>query len=415
MQMKKTHSSRRRGSVYLYVLATSILITVIGLGALMASRIQMHSARLTRDYAEARTCAVSAVEWGLLCVQQDPNWRQTRPNGIWIQDQPLGSSRFTLEGVDPGDSQLNDSEYEPLLLTGTGTKGITRHKAEVTLVPVIEPLVVLNTCVHGSGPVQITSGGVLTVMGAPVSTNGQLDNDATLDGDAEAQSVGDLVTITGTLTVPAPVKRMPAASVITTYESKATTIPYVGTIEQIVLTPTYNPWGLADPNGLYFLNTGGNDLLLRNARIHGTLIIRAIGRTVTLDDAVFLQNYRSDLPTLLVEGNLHVITHSVEESLSESVNRTNYNPAGAPYEGVYDSDTVDTYPNEIHGLIHLVGDLTLGQTARVVGTILCNGTITCAGTNTIVHDPTFYASPPEGYTSVEGMRVAPGSWRQVVD
>jgi hypothetical protein len=208
---------------------------------------------------------------------------------------------------------------------------------------------------------------------------------------------------------------MPSASVITTYADKATVVPYVGTIEKIVLTANCNPWGPTDPNGLYFIDTAGHDLLIRNARIHGTLIIRALGKTVTLDDAVFFQNYRSDLPTLLVEGSLTIKTHSVEESLSESANATNYNPLGASYEGVYDDDSLDSYPNEIRGLIHVTGDLTLQQTARVVGTIICNGGATCDGTNTIVYDPSLYTCPPAGYTFVERMVVSPGSWRQAVD
>jgi hypothetical protein len=44
---------------------------------------------------------------------------------------------------------------------------------------------------------------------------------------------------------------------------------------------------------------------------------------------------------------------------------------GAPYEGVWDEDLDDVYPNEIRGLIHVMGTLTLQQTARIVGTILC--------------------------------------------
>lgn len=415
MSPRRQDSPRHRGSVYLHVLASSLLVTILGMGSLLAVRLQMRSAQLARDCAQARVCATSAIELGLLYIRQDPNWRDTWHNGTWIQDKTLGAGKLMLEGVDPQNNVLDDSQYEPLVLTGTGTQGLARHKTQITLVPVVKPLEAMNTCLHGSGLIQIKAGKRITVFGASVSTNGQLNNDGTLDGDAQAQSIDHQGTITGTLTVPAPSKAMPDASIIAAYASRATTIPYPGTIDKAVLTCACNPWGPTDPNGLYFIDTGGRDLIIRNTRIHGTLVIRAIGKTVTLDSAVFCQSYRSNFPALLVEGNLTIKCSSASLSLSELVNGKNYNPLGAPCEGVWDDDTTDTYPNEIRGLVHVKGTLSLQQTARVVGTILCDGTIYGEEANTIIHDPGLYACPPDGYTFVDGMAISPGSWRQVVD
>ena len=415
MPAERANSIRCGGSIYLYVLATSSLIAIIGLGSLAAVRIQMRSSRLMKDYAEARACAISAIELGLLYVKQDPNWRNTRPNGTWVQDQALGSGRFTLQGIDPGDNILSDSQYEPLVLTGTGTRGTTRHKVEVTLSPVIEPLEALNTCLHASGLIHITAGKQIIAVGAPVSTNGQLDNEGTLDGDAHALSVNRTGTITGIFTMPAPSKAMPDAGVIADYIRKATPVPYTATIDKAVLTPGCNPWGPTDPNGLYYIDTNGADLTIRNSRIQGTLIVKAVGKTLTVDNAVFFQNYRSDFPVLLVEGNVIIKHQSCDMTLSEVTNNANYNPVGAPYEGVFDSDQLDVYPNEIRGLIHIVGALNLQQSARIVGVVICDGPVTCEEANTIIHNAGLYASPPEGYTYVSEMKINPHSWKQVVD
>ncbi len=403
------------GSIYVHVLASSLLVTIIGLGALVAVRVQMRSARLTRDYGEARACAISAVELGLLHVRQDSNWRTTWSSGAWLEDKPLGAGHFTLLGIDPQDNLLEDSESDPLVLTGIGTRGIARHKARVMLVPVIEPLEALNTCLHASGLVQVKAGKQITTVGAPVSTNGQLDNDGTIDGNAEAQSVDHTGTITGTLTVPAPSKRMPDAAVISEYISKATTVPYTGTIDKAVLTAGCNPWGPTDPNGLYVLDTGGNDLIIKNSRIQGTLIVKTGSKTLTLDGAVFCQSYRSDFPVLLVQGDTIIKCSSADMVLSESVNSTNYNPLGAAYEGSTDGDTLDQYPNEIRGLVHVQGTLRLQQTARIVGVVICDGAVYAEDTNTIIHDVSLYACPPDGYTYVSGMKISPHSWKQVVD
>lgn len=415
MTAEKKDMIKRGGSVYLHVLASSVLVTIIGLAALAAVRIQTRSELRARDYAEARNCAVSAVELGLLFVTRDPAWRDSWTSGAWLSDKPLGDATFTLEGIDPQDGDLTDSDYEPLILTGTGTKGIARHKSQVTLVAVIKPLDALNTCLPAAGAITVLSGKSIAVSGAALSTNGTLDNAGTITGDAEADTVAQTGTITGTLTVPAEAKRMPEATVVSDYISKATVIPYTGTIDKQVLSPGSNPWGTADPNGIYFLDTGGEALLIQNSRIHGTLIVDTGGNTLTLDSAVFLHACGSDYPVLIVNGNAELKFKSDTLSLSESAHSANFNPFGASYEDVWDDDTLDEYPNEIRGLVHIEGTLDLQDTARVVGVIICEGTVTCGGFNAIIHDPGLYTSPPEGYTFVERMTVSPGSWKQVVD
>ena len=415
MATHRPNCVRRRGSIYLYVLSSSLLITIIGLGSLAAVRIQMRSSCLRRDYAEARAYATSAIELGLFYVKQDPTWRDTRPNGVWVQDQAIGSGRFTIQGIDPGDGVLSDSQYEPLVLTGIGTKGVTRHKAEVTLVPVIKPLQALQTCLHASGLVHILAGKQIVAVGAPISTNGQLDNEGILDGDAQAQTVNRTGTITGAFTLPAPNKNMPDATVIANYVSKATALPYVATIDKVVLAPGCNPWGIGDPNGLYYIDTGGANVTIKNSRLNGTLIVKTGGGTLTVDTAAFFQNYRSDFPTLIVEGNVIINIQSCSVMLSEVTNAANYNPVGASYEGIYDSDMLDTYPNEIRGLIHINGSLSLQQSARIVGTVICDGPVTCKAANTIIYNSVLYTSPPIGYTYVAEMKISPQSWRQVVD
>ena len=415
MPGNRCNGIRRAGSVYLHVLASSLLITIVGLASVLAARIQLRSSRLTRDCCEARACAVSALELGIFYVTQDPNWRTTRPNGTWVLDEPLGAGRFTLEGIDPGDGVLSDSKYEPLVLTGRGRKGLAEHQAEVTMVPIIEPLDALNTCLHASGLIHVFAGKQIVAIEAPVSTNGQLDNDGVLDGDAEAQTADHIGTITGTLTVPAPGKRMPDAAVIAAYISRATAVPYVTTIDRAVLAPGCNPWGPTDPNGLYYIDTSGADLDIINSRIHGTLIVKTGGGTLTMDDVVFLQNYRADFPVLLVDGNVVVRYQSLGATLSEAVTGANYTPTGAPYEGVTDADLLDEYPGEIRGLVHIKGSLSLQGSARIRGVVICDGPVYGEGANTIVHNAGLYTSPPDGYTYVDGMRLAPRSWRQVVD
>jgi hypothetical protein len=222
-------------------------------------------------------------------------------------------------------------------------------------------------------------------------------------------------TITGILTVPAAHKPMPDPNVISDYISKATVVPFTGDINKQILTPTYNPWGPTNADGVYFIDTGDKDFKIQRTRIQGTLIVRLGTKKLILDQSVFMQNYRSDYPVLIVDGNMEMKYQSYSGMLSEAVESTNYNPPGAPYQGQSDLDMADEYPNEVQGLIHITGFLKLNETARVKGAIICEGSVECASQNTIIHDPTLYAIPPEGYTYVDGMKISPGSYRQVVD
>jgi len=221
-------------------------------------------------------------------------------------------------------------------------------------------------------------------------------------------------TITGALTVPGTPKHTPADQVITDYIAKATTLPRSSSLDRRVLSPTLNPFGSPNPDGIYYMDTQGSNLTITNSRIQGTLVVRASGATVTLDSAVFLQPARWYHPVLIVVGNAVIKCHSLDYSLSEWLCGTNFNPAGAPYQGTWDTDVFDVYPNEIQGLVHIQGSLRLQNTARIVGVVICQGSVTCEEQNTIVYDPALAAHPPEGYTYVAGMKVSPGSFAQSV-
>ncbi len=415
-QESSTRNLQSRGSIYLHVLTSSMLISVLGVGAMFAVRVQMRSCRLVQDSAAARACATSAIELGLLHIKNDSDWRTTWSSGTWMENQPLGSGTFTLTGTDPKDDDLADSAYDAVILTGIGACGQARHMAQVVLAPVVKPYEALSSCLQGAGFLQVHGGKKITAGGAPVCTNGLLDNDGTIEGSAEAQSTDH----TGTITVwpplvPGAIKSLPDANVITQYAAKGTAVAYAATLEKFVLGPGYSSLGTADANGLYVINTSNANLTIRKCRIYGTLVVLAGTGTVTVDDPVFLHNYRSDFPTLLVSGGLIIKNTSTTTQLSEASCLTNFNPSGVPYSGVTDTDRADTYPNEIRGLVHATGTLRLQQTAAIIGAVICNGEIHVEGTNTITYTPSLYSCPPKRYTYVESMKPSPTSWKQVVN
>ena len=403
----------RRGSIYLPLLGAAMIVTVIGLAAMWVSRLQTRRVMLDRDSAQAQACAMAAVELGLEWIDGNASWRSL--GGSWADGIPLGTGTLSVAVADPLDGDLADSEEDSVVLTGIGQAGTARHKTQVTVLATHVPIDALKTCIHAEGELKVNSGKIATILNAPASTNGNFHIDGLLDGSVEALTTSGSGIVTGTLTVPAPAKDIPDATLIQTYRDLAVTIPYPGAImEKVVLGPGANPWGLTSPDGVYYMDTGGNDITLRGVRLCGTLIVRASGRTVILDDAVFMEPFRSDYAVLIVDGNLEIRMSSRLYGLLEATWLTSFNPPTCTYQGHGDLDSLDAYPNEVRGLVHATGDVLFKNSPCVRGTVICGGKATFDDYAEMVYQPSLAENPPLGYRTVV-MRLAEGSWRQTVD
>lgn len=217
--------SRRHGSIYFVVLATALVVSVLGLSALWLQRIQHQAAVQARDAAQARLAAQAATEMGGFRIQADPNWRSAYPDGAWESNVPLGGGTYTLEGMDPSDNRLADAPGEPLLLVGTGVKGQAQQTRRLVLVP--EPGVV------DAVEQALTAAGELRFNGARVFC------DQTLGSNSQVVAVGSTVnadvraaqavvggTFTRTTSANAPARQLPDfATVLGAYQSLGTPIP----------------------------------------------------------------------------------------------------------------------------------------------------------------------------------------------
>ena len=123
---------RRRGSSYVFFMGTAMIVTIIGLSALMAVRIQRRGAEGSNDLAAARFYAQSAIEHGFAMINEKSDWRTDLGSGFWVTDQDIHGGTYSLEVtfIDDGDEIL---ENDDLVLTGTGVHGPATHKTQVTL------------------------------------------------------------------------------------------------------------------------------------------------------------------------------------------------------------------------------------------------------------------------------------------
>jgi hypothetical protein len=414
--------SRRRGSVYLAVLGVAMIVLTLAVGGIMAARVQARSSDGSGDMTEARQAALSGLELARLWMLQDSAWRANRAaaNGTWATNLAVGNgATVSISVVDPVDGNLTNRPHDPVTITATGRKGQAVQVVQQSIIARANALPCLRYAVHVNGQLRAKASD-LFVGSATASTNGSLRNEQIIEGNVECGSITSAGIVAGIITSGVAPRALPDPTVAESYASLGTLItPSGNKIDKQVLSPGLNPWGAANPDGVYVIRTS-SDVTISNSRINGTLVVICPGKTVTLSGALCIQTARSDYPALIVDGNLNLNFNSAT-SLSETTTGVNFNPTGAPYNNVTDGDTADTYPSEIWGLVHARGPISVGQNCTIRGALIGDyagsgeALRTDGGDLRIVYDPALYTSPPQFYTTSVPMVPLAGSFRQVVN
>ncbi len=422
--MKQPQNKRRRGSMYVVVLGSTMVITVIGLSALMLARVERTSAEGTADLSAARFYAQSAIEMGQHNIREDSNWRQTYSNGVWDADNLIGTGKYTLEGIDPADGDLNNSPTEPVLLLGTGFEGRSRYKLQVTMVSKSKALTCLEVAMHAGTDLNFNSATVQSNL-VTISAN----NNVTATSASVYPTVEVVNTISGAMYRSAmktgiTPRTMPDATAFDYYRLNGTPIVHAllpksqgkTTIEKALISPASNPYGdrVTNPKGVYVIDCLGGDLRIRSVRIVGTLVILNPG-VLSVSGCLNWEPAIANYPSLLVRGNAELAITNIALMEDPAVYDTNYNPAGTPYQGVQDTDKLDSYPSIITGLVYASGDLTTRTYVRIDGVLVAGNTLTAQDNLSLTYRSTFYDNPPPGFGAAPEMVVSPGTWKQLVD
>ncbi len=408
----RNRTRRRRGSIYIFVLTTAMIVLTVGLSAIAVARIRTRQSMGRDDQSEARSLANTAIEHAMSMLDFiDIKNDLDNINGVYIAPFGFGDGTFHWRMIKEGGGGPMGGQNATIRLYGTGQAGDAAWTYSV-LLSTDTPLEVLYKALHAGGQVSVQTGKTITITGAPLSTNGDVSNSGTIDGDVEAMSISQVGTIAGSQTVPDQIKALPGNSAYSHYVSKATMLPYNGDLDTIVLTPTVNEYGGGlNFNGIYYINTNGADIEIRDSRIHGTLVIDAGNGRVRIK-AALMQSYRANYPVLIVRGDLELNCDS-SAKLDEGQEGHNFNPVGAPYNSQGDADQNDTYPSEIHGLVHVLGDLKFTKPQIIRGVVICEGNVSVENDPEIIHNPSIAANPPEGYTDPDGdLTIVPGSWQR---
>lgn len=415
--MKPAHHSRR-GSIYLMVMSTVVIVVTLSLTGLAFVRVQRKVAEVTNDMADARANAASGVEYAAMWIAADPHWRTTAAtSGGALNAVNIGRSKVQINLADPVDGVLTNTDTDPVDVTSSAQMGQIAQVYKARLTPTQVPLsclsvgtcvgfatsltnaVVLGSdCIHSNTSITATAARVQVPAEAALSVSGAAFSAKT------TQQVATL--------------QLPDSTAFDYYKSVGTQITSAGMsgrrIENIVLSPQNNPYGTRATNaqGIYWIDCGGDDYTIQNCRIVGTLVLLNCTGNTVVGGGVIWNPVSANLPALLVQGKISF--QGTADPVNESTIGVNFNPKGTPYGGQFNGSMTDVYPASINGLVYASGLVSISGEVVIDGVLIAGGRMTLTGSLTVFYSDRYYYNPPPGFRAATVMTLVPGSFERVV-
>lgn len=125
-QKRGRHKPRRGAALFAAVMATALLVSMIGLAALTLVRVEREDSSIGSERMLARSNARSAVELALRVLANDSNWRTTYASGTETTPLAVGDPELGLVSwnITDTDGSLLDTDTE-LCVMGFGRVGNT--------------------------------------------------------------------------------------------------------------------------------------------------------------------------------------------------------------------------------------------------------------------------------------------------
>jgi len=392
------------------MLSLCLLVGILCVGGVMAWRAQLRSVNLDNDSADARAYAMAAIEMGRLAISQDDNWRVTHKNDAgnnWFTARAIGRGTCDLNVTNPLGA-LDNAAADPVVMTGTGYAGNARQVVTVTLLATTTPYTCLNNALTSGSTIAFGSTTV-SPSGCSIGSNGNVSasNGVIYPGVTAVGTISGN-NFQGVVTPQAAAQTLPdSTKVFDYYKSNGTQIP-VGqlpttsgnpSLTNIVLSPTSNPYGPANPKGIYYIQCGNKPIVITQCRIVGTVVLLS-SAGLTIQNQVVWDPAVPDYPCALVQGSV-TLNCDNSQLKDDGGKGYNYNPPDAPYPypgGTSDTTYNSAFSSSISGLLYATGNLTVTK-APTVGMITVAGTSTHNADLTLTYDPTILINPPPGFAT----------------
>lgn len=370
--------------VYLTVLSVCMIVTVIGIGALLVVREQRLTANALDDASDARVAARSGIEMARYLIVSDPNWRTTHTSGTW-QSYSFRNRQCSIAVTDPVDGNLSNCLSDPVLVTSTGTSGSATQILQATLAADRKPLTCLATVLAVNGTLNVQSGGISTDQ--LISVNGSVVTTANIDSNIEAPGL-TVALGSGSRTSLATPRVYPASTAFDYYITFGTpidinTIPISGVnhkVKNVTLSATANPYGQPNAQGIYVIDCGGQKLQIQDSTITATIVLLNADPASSTGGALAWSAPGSNMPALMVRG---------------------------PW-----TFGQNAYPSFIKGLCYFSGDLSVTTSCTVNGQVIVGGNLNITNPLILSYDGTPYSNPPQGFYQLPvNMKPVAGNWK----
>src|SRR5262245_50039417 len=190
---------RREGAIYLAVLSTALIVTLLAISALSLQRLQNRAQTTAADIRQAQLNAETAIQLGLLDMKQTSNWRSVRSNGAWFTARGTGAGTCTLQVTDPLDSNLANNADDPVVMLGIGYSGGAEQRVTWTVEAKNKPLDCLRSAIAVADAVSMTGSVLRATNSGLVTANSTNVSAGTLYGAVQAVTVSG-ATYSGTST-----------------------------------------------------------------------------------------------------------------------------------------------------------------------------------------------------------------------
>jgi hypothetical protein len=411
--------------VYVLVLGVSTIVAAAGIATVSMARAGVRATAADRDAAEAGTAARAGLELLLAQINSTPAWRTACASGATIGPVTIGRAKVMMTITDETDGNLADDASQAVRLYAAARVGTCTRAMSVQAVP-SAPVGydALRCAIHAEGGVSIT--GTFPVSGGTVSSNASFSlNGASsvLTGNVEAPSVSSAGFIAGSVKTSGVTKTTPSgAAAWNALSAQAVTIPYsslspAGKIERDILAPALNMISTTtSPTGVYAITVPAlATLTIHRSRLQCTLLVTlGLGAKLIIQDETMWDPPSPTMPSLLVQGDPtgSVTFKASPKDCKESDVGFNMslNPPGVPYNGVENTTKLESYPNELHGLFHVMTatPVILDTSLSIVGCLIAGGTVSCNDPNCkAAATPSLLSAPPVGYADPTKYTVVP--------
>lgn len=394
-RQRNTHRVRtrsaRRGSLYLVVLGTTMIVAVTALAAMSASRVELHAAVRGFDSRDARLRARSSIEHAVSWINANDNWRTLLENNTAQDEVTLGVGRFSWRVVDQ-DGSLTDDRRDHATIVGEGRVGDSIAVEQVSIEPDGRALTCLEANIHATTSISVSGSARVSGSGLIVASDMISSSNGTIDLDCEADMITGN-TYNGATLESVPPREAPGEHVFDYYEMRGTVInmsdlpPFADCrlITLTMLSSTSNPYGDLNPLGIYVIDCEGQCLVITDASVNGTLVVLNADAGVIVRGTADLSPTAQNHPSLLVQGDVRFGSTDGFTALFDNLSAS--------------------------GIVYVTGTTTVTSDLGFGGSLISGGVEVYDGADLQVTQTTYSLDyPPPGFTAGNDVRILPASW-----